>query len=66
MALCPLDNPESNVTMKDNFKLMKSQVQIQGCTKIAASFAGLCFGAVKENTQLMVWNAIFCEAGDQE
>ena len=37
-------SPDSNILIDDNFRLIQKQVEMIGpCTRISATFAGLCF-----------------------
>ena len=49
IALCPIENPQMNITMKDNFRLMKTVVPIKSALTISAAFSGLCFAVCTED-----------------
>ena len=51
-------NPTSNILLSENFNVIQTQVQIENCIKISASFTGLCFGVTQAQTninKIQVW-----------
>lgn len=67
MALAPIDEPENCITMKDNFRLMCTQVEMGDLliSHISASYKGLCFGVTKEK-EVRCWTANFYGAEPEE
>ena len=56
-ALGGIQDPVSNILMKDNFTLVKVQVKINNCSIICANFNGLCFGVTLSGV-INVWQSI--------
>ena len=43
MTLAPIEEPASILLLKDNYKLLVTQVKIDACNQISASSSGICF-----------------------
>lgn len=60
LGLIGIENPQSNILLRDNFTVQKVAV-MSGCHRICATYNGLCFGVAVD--AIKVWQSSFIELG---